>query len=179
MEHAYEKEEASAGAPAEVTFADTLPAAGGAVAAPGGGKPRRRKSRYYTLFGTTYKKDNTIVGLCFVLPALVLGCIFVIAPIVVSLSYSFTDAYLLRLDEVQFVWFDQFVKVFNDGFLWNALGNTMVFVVITVPVQLCVALGLALILNTKIKANTFFRWAFFVLVMLSLSVTSFLWRNLF
>ena len=92
MEHVYEKEEASAGAPAEVTFADTLPAAGGAVAAPGGGKLRRRRSRYYTLFGKTYKKDNTIVGLCFVLPALVLGCIFVIAPIVISLSYSFTDA---------------------------------------------------------------------------------------
>ncbi len=179
MEHVYEKEEASAGAPAEVTFADTLPAAGGAVAAPGGGKPRRRRSRYYTLFGKTYKKDNTIVGLCFVLPALVLGCIFVIAPIVISLSYSFTDAYLLRLDEVHFVGLDQFVKAFNDGFLWNAFGNTMVFVVITVPVQLCVALGLALILNAKIKANTFFRWAFFVPVMLSLAVTSFLWGNLF
>ena len=55
----------------------------------------------------------------------------------------------------------------------------MVFVVITVPVQLCVALGLALILNAKIKANTFFRWAFFVPVMLSLAVTSFLWGNLF
>lgn len=65
MEHVYEKEEASAGAPAEVTFADTLPAAGGAVAAPGGGKLRRRRSRYYTLFGKTYKKDNTIVGLTF------------------------------------------------------------------------------------------------------------------
>ena len=47
------------------------------------------------------------------------------------------------------------------------------------PRQLCVSLGLALILNTKIKANTFFRWAFFVPVMLSLAVTSFLWGNLF
>lgn len=155
------------------------PVAGGAAAVMAGGKPPKRRSRYYRLFGKTYKKDDTIVGLCFILPALILGCIFVITPIVISLAYSFTDAYLLRLDEVQAVGFDQFVKVFKDGFLWNAFGNTMVFVVITVPVQLCVALGLALILNTKIKANTFFRWAFFVPVMLSLAVTSFLWGNLF
>ena len=144
-----------------------------------GGKSPKRKSRYYRFLGRTYKKDNTVVGILFTLPAIVLGCIFVIAPIVVSLSYSFTDAYLLRLDEIHFVGFDQFEKVFKDGFLWNAFGNTMVFVVITVPVQLCVALGLALILNSKIKANTFFRWAFFVPVMLSLAVTSFLWGNLF
>lgn len=155
------------------------PVAGGAAAVKTGGKPPKRRNRYYTFLGKTYKKDDTIVGLCFILPALILGCIFVITPIVISLAYSFTDAYLLRLDEVQAVGFDQFVKVFKDGFLWNAFGNTMVFVVITVPVQLCVALGLALILNTKIKANTFFRWAFFVPVMLSLAVTSFLWGNLF
>ncbi len=155
------------------------PVAGGAAAVMAGGKPPKRKNRYYTFLGKTYKKDDTIVGLCFILPALILGCIFVITPIVISLAYSFTDAYLLRLDEVQAVGFDQFVKVFKDGFLWNAFGNTMVFVVITMPVQLCVALGLALILNTKIKANTFFRWAFFVPVMLSLAVTSFLWGNLF
>ncbi len=144
-----------------------------------GGKPPKRKSRYFRFLGRTYKKDNTVVGLLFTLPAIVLGCIFVIAPMVVSLSYSFTDAYLLRLDEIHFTGIEQFKKVFSDGFLWNAFGNTMVFVVITVPVQLCVALGLALILNSKIKANTFFRWAFFVPVMLSLAVTSFLWGNLF
>ena len=162
-----------------VKCSGTEPSSGSGVIAAGGGKPPKYKSRYYTLFVKTYKKDNTVVGICFVLPALVLGCIFVIAPIVVSLSYSFTDAYLLRLDEVQFIGFKQFQKVFTDSFLWNAFGNTLVFVVITVPVQLCVAFGLALILNSKIKANTFFRWAFFVPVMLSLAVTSFLWMNLF
>ena len=62
--------------------------------------------------------------------------------------------------------------------MWNALGNTCLFVVLAVPLQLGVALGLALLLNKDVKCNTFFRWAYFCPVMLSLAVTSFLWMNL-
>lgn len=136
------------------------------------------KKKYYKLFGKVYKKSDTVVGVAFCLPAVILGAIFVLAPIAISLAYAFTDANLLRLNEVHFVGFDQFALAFRDMRFWTALKNSMVFVVCVVPLQLVAALGLALILNTKIKGNTFFRWAFFVPVMLSLAVTSMLWMNM-
>lgn len=141
-------------------------------------KAKKNKSIYFRFLGKTYLKGDAAVGSLFLLPALVLGAIFVIAPIVVSLSYAFTDAYLLRLDEVKWIGFANFTKVFNDPYMWNAFWNTLEFVVKVVPLQLIAALGLALILNTNLRGNTFFRWAFFCPVMLSLAVTSFLWMNL-
>ena len=133
---------------------------------------------HYKLFGKSYSTQDTIVGWLFLLPAVVMGLIFIIGPMVVSLSYSFTDAYLLRLDEMKFVWFDNFADALKDKIMWTAFGNTMKFVLGVMPLQLGLAYGLALILNSKIKCNTFFRWAFFVPVMLSLAVTSTLWMNL-
>lgn len=133
---------------------------------------------HYKLFGKVYSTQDTIVGWLFLLPAVVLGLVFIIGPMVVSLSYSFTDANLLKLDQASFVGFKQFIDALSDEVMWTAFDNTMKFVVCVVPLQLGLSYGLALILNSKIKCNTFFRWAFFVPVMLSLAVTSMLWMNL-
>lgn len=141
-------------------------------------KERKPKKAYFKLFGQSYNVTDTKVGLLFILPAVVLGLIFVIAPMVISLAYAFTDANLLKLNQISFIWFDQFKLAFQDQVLLTAFKNSMEFVVKVVPLQLCASLGLALILNTKIRGNTFFRWAFFVPVMLSLAVTSMLWMNL-
>lgn len=140
--------------------------------------PVRAKGMYFRFLGRSFKKHDAIVGAVFVLPAFVLGCIFVVAPMLVSLAYSVTDANLLALNNVHFNGFVNFAEAFGDSYLWNAFLNTLEFVVKVVPLQLCASLGLALILNTKIRCNTFFRWAFFCPVMLSLAVTSFLWMNL-
>lgn len=141
-------------------------------------KKVKASAKYFTLLGKTYRLDKALTGICFTLPALVMGIIFVIVPMFVSLSYSFTDAGLYSLDHVEFIGLKNFQTAFTDKDMWNAFGNTMKFVVMVVPLQLGLALGLALILNTKIKCNTFFRWAFFCPVMLSLGVTSFLWQNM-
>lgn len=141
-------------------------------------KVQKPKKKYYKLFGKVYKKSDTLVGIGFCLPAIILGSIFVLAPIAISLGYAFTDANLLELNNVHFVGFDQFALAFKDARFLTALKNSGIFVVCVVPIQLVAALGLALILNTKIRGNTFFRWAFFVPVMLSLAVTSMLWMNM-
>lgn len=137
------------------------------------------KKPYFKLFGKSYKKSESAVGLAFIAPATILGIIFVILPMVISLAYAFTDAYMLDLTAAKWNNFGNFKRLFTDTVMWKALGNTAIFVVIAVPVQLIIALGLALILNIKtLRCSTFFRWAFFCPVMLSLAVTSMLWMNL-
>ncbi len=140
---------------------------------------RKDKKAYFKLFGKSYNKSESVIGIAFITPAVVLGIIFTILPMVISLAYAFTDAYMLDLTEAKWNNFENFIRLFSDPVLWKAFGNTMIFVVVAVPVQLGIALGLALILNIKtLRCNTFFRWAFFCPVMLSLAVTSMLWMNL-
>ncbi len=139
---------------------------------------KKRIKGHFNFFGKKYKTSETIVGWAFLMPALVLGFIFIVLPIIISLSYSFTDANLLKLDQIKWNSFKNFKDLFSDKLLRTAFMNTMEFVIKVVPLQLGVSLGLALILNSKIKFNTFFRWVFFCPVMLSLAVTSMLWMNL-
>ena len=142
-------------------------------------RPKRSGNRKFRLFGKEYRVYDALTGLGFIAPALVLGIIFIVAPMAISLSYAFTDATMFTLDEVHWNNFYNFGRAFQDAKMWNALGNTCLFVVVAVPLQLLIALGLALLLNKDVKGNTFFRWAYFCPVMLSLAVTSFLWMNLF
>lgn len=137
-----------------------------------------RKSAYFRLFGERYRINDCVAAGVFTLPAVILGLIFVITPMVISLGFAFTDAGLLKLDAAKFNNFANFKSLISDNILWQAFKNTMEFVVKVVPLQMTMAVVLALILNSNIKFNTFFRWAFFCPVMLSLAVTSMLWMNL-
>lgn len=141
-------------------------------------KDIKRKSVNIKWFGTTYNRQEFFTGILFVLPVVILGLVFTLGPMLTSLAYAFTDANLLSLNQTKFVGFSQIIKVFKDPLVATAFKNTLQFVVGVIPLQLGLALILALILNSKIKFNTFFRWAFFVPVMLSLTVTSMLWMNL-
>ena len=145
-------------------------------------KPTTPKKAYFKLFGPSNTKRDSLVGLGFILPACILGILFIFIPIAISLTYAFTDMDFtdVGIRAPHFIGFENFRIMFaEDKIIWKALGNTFLFVVVAVPFQLAVALGLALILNKKkLRCNTFFRWAFFMPVMLSLAVTSFLWINL-
>lgn len=139
---------------------------------------KKRSKGQYRLFGTEYNLRETIAGLSFLTPCFLLSVVFVFIPIAISLSYAFTDANMLRLDSVNFIGFDNFVRLFQDASIGKALANTLIFVGCVIPLQFGTALGLALILNHIKRFNTFLRWAFFCPVMLSLAVTSMLWMNL-
>ena len=141
-------------------------------------KTIKKRNIYYKFLGRTYLREDTKIGWLFLLPATVLGIIFILCPMVISLGYAFTDANILRLDKISWVGISNFVRIFSDNAAKKALLNTLEFVVKVVPLQLIMAMGLALLLNAQRRFSTFWRWVFFSPVMLSLAVTSFLWLNL-
>lgn len=93
-----------------------------------------------------YTVRGTVGAYLMLLPALALLCIFILLPIVYSLGYAFTDYYLLRPDEIQFIGFGNFADIFENiaarGNVYNAIMNTLKFVVFVVPLQIGMALGL-------------------------------------
>lgn len=102
----------------------------------------------------------------FVLPAVLFVISMVVFPLLFGLSISFTDWNLASLDGRKFNGFDNFRQMWADPFYWNALKN-MVYYTIAILVEYAVAFGLALLLNSQIRAQKFFRIAFLMPLMLS------------
>lgn len=129
-----------------------------------------------------YRMRSTATAYLMLLPAVLLAFTFILLPILYSLGYSFTNYYLLKPNDIKFVWFDNFKDIFAEiadkGMLYNAIINTAIFVVGVVPLQIGMALGLALLCNRKKRGVKIFKVCFFAPVVISLSVTSFLWLQI-
>jgi multiple sugar transport system permease protein len=67
----------------------------------------------------------------------------------------------------------------TDPLIWRALVNTLYFLLIHIPLQLVIALGLAQLLNQKIRARDFFRASYFMPVVVSGVVITILWQQLY
>lgn len=72
-----------------------------------------------------------------------------------------------------------FSNLVHDPLFWKALGNTVRFLVIHIPLQIGIALVLAQILNQAIRAKGFFRAVFFLPVVVSGVVVTILWKQLY
>ena len=118
---------------------------------------------------------KSAVSLSFILPALILLSVFIILPFLLSFYYSFMDYNILKPKDMTFVGLDNFKKLFEDTVFKQSIFNTFKFAIFVVPLQLSVALGLALLVNNKLKGIKLFRLAFFAPTVLSLVVISILW----
>lgn len=130
-----------------------------------------------------YSLKKCIIPAILLTPAVILAFLFVLLPIIYSLGYGFTNFYLLKPENITFAGFKNFIAVFEDLFnvnseLFIAIKNTFIFVVLVVPLQIGLALGLALFCNAKIVGSSIFKVCFFVPVVVSLAVTSYLWLEI-
>ena len=124
-------------------------------------------------------KSNSILGMAFFGPALVLMTIFLFIPMILTLVYSFTDYFALNPKLTHFVWLENFSAIFKDDLFTTAFGNTVKFVLIIVPLQTLGALGLALLINRVTVCKRYFKVAFFIPVVMSLAVVSNLWMQIY
>jgi multiple sugar transport system permease protein len=71
------------------------------------------------------------------------------------------------------------VVVVSDVVFWKSLRNTLMFVLVVAPVQGALALGLALLINQKLRGINIYRAIYFMPVVVSIVVVSLLWRFLY
>ena len=122
--------------------------------------------------------QNNLIGYAFLSPALLLLTVFLLIPVVMVFYYAFTDYYMLTPDARQWVGLANFMKLAQDPTFIKSIFNTAKFVIWIIPVQLGLALGMALIVNKPRKENMFYKVAFFAPVVMSLAVISILWLYL-
>jgi fructooligosaccharide transport system permease protein len=129
-----------------------------------------------------YRVKSTATAYLMLLPSVVLAFLFILLPILYSLGYAFTDYYLLEPNKINFTFVDNFVELFEQisekGMLYNAIKNTATFVIGVVPLQIIMALLLALFVNRPGIGSKIFKVCFFAPVVISLSITAFLWEQI-
>jgi raffinose/stachyose/melibiose transport system permease protein len=113
----------------------------------------------------------------FLAPALLLYIVFVLYPIAQSTRYSLYDWNGLEaLDK--FIGLDNFRRAFSDDNFTAALKHNAILIVLSLAFQIPFALGLAMLLNSRIKGRALLRTLFFAPYVLSEVVTGVVWRQM-
>jgi raffinose/stachyose/melibiose transport system permease protein len=148
---------------------DAATASRGAKPADGGRHARRRRRRRRTWLTITL----------FLLPALTLFLLLVLAPIVVAGYASFFRWNGLGGPPDDFRGLDNFVNLFADPTFRADLWHGLVLVVLSLVIQLPLALGIALLLNQRFRGRAVFRVVFFAPFVLSEVIAAVLFTMVF
>ena len=115
-------------------------------------------------------------------PALVLIGVFFFGPVLAAFAMSLTDFDLYALADIgnmRFVGFANYLQLVQTPLFWQALGNTVYFVVLGVPLSIAASLGAALLVNSKLaRFKSFHRTAMFAPVVTTLVAVAMIWRYL-
>jgi multiple sugar transport system permease protein len=124
----------------------------------------------------------TKAGWLFVAPALLAIAVFFVVPVAAALVMSATDfdIYgLADLHNVRFIGLANYVQLLKTPLFWQALLNTLFFVLVGVPLSVAASLAAALLLNSPLaRFKGIYRTALFVPVVCTLAAVAVMWRFL-
>ncbi|WP_159611131.1 carbohydrate ABC transporter permease [Glutamicibacter sp. JC586] len=122
-------------------------------------------------------KDNKAAHI-FLIPWTIGLFLITLGPMAMSLYLAFTDYNLLQSPE--FTGFENIQRMIDDQRLHNSLRVTFTYVLIGVPLQLAVALAVAILLDRGMRGLSFYRSVFYLPSMLGSSVAiAVLWKQIF
>jgi multiple sugar transport system permease protein len=119
----------------------------------------------------------------FLAPALLVLGVFFLLPVLAGFALSLTDFdlySLANLHNLRFVGLGNYLQLLQRPLFWAALGHTLYFVVVGVPLSILASLAAALLLHSKLaRAKPFFRTALFAPVVTTVVAVAVIWRYLF
>ncbi|MFA5832905.1 MAG: sugar ABC transporter permease [Bacteroidota bacterium] len=131
-----------------------------------------KKKKNHSLYS---KKE--IGQLQLLLPVILLVTVFSLIPLLRGIYLGFTD-YRLG-DPISFNGIDNYIQLFNDEYFWSSFKIGMIWTLIVTALQVGLGLGLALLLNTKIRFASFYT----ILILLPWAtppiIRGILWRQMY
>lgn len=121
----------------------------------------------------SFEKKMAIYGIIFTLPWILGLLIFRAYPLIMSIYYSFTTYSILEPGE--WVGLENYRTLFKDDTFWVSIYNTLYYTFISVPLSITVGVGLALILNMKIRFQGIYRTLFFMPSLVPPIATTIIW----
>ncbi|GIF04248.1 carbohydrate ABC transporter permease [Actinoplanes siamensis] len=135
------------------------------MTAPGSAPARRRVGR------------NTLLGWSFLLPNFLGFAVLTMAPVALLFYYAFTTWDIFG--GAEWSGLDNARQMIHDSTFWNAVRNTLYYTVFHIPLTLVVSLGLAVLLNKRLRAVAFFRTVAFFPYIASIVAVAQVWNMLF
>lgn len=117
------------------------------------------------------------VGLIFTLPWIIGLLVFYCYPLLASIYYSFTSYSILSPGE--FVGISNYKELMHDSLFLKSVGNTLIFTLMSVPINIILGIIIALLLNTSIMGRGLFRTIFFIPTLVPVVASSAVWKWVF
>jgi len=118
-----------------------------------------------------------VLALLFLLPFLIVYVLFTVWPMIKGIEMSFYKWTLIK--KMQYVGWDNYSRMLQDSDFWSTVWHSTIFVLLTTPTMVVLAIYLALIANRKSRFRKFYRSVFFLPSVLSVAVASFLGMFIF
>lgn len=116
-------------------------------------------------------------GFLFALPWIIGFCCFSIYPLIMSLYYSFTE--FNPVVDPKWVGLENYISLFKDQRFYTSLFNTCFYAFVATPINLVVALLLAVIVNKRFKGSGMVRTFFFLPSVIPMVAATMVWIWMF
>lgn len=116
-------------------------------------------------------------AILFLAPSFIGFAVFTLLPVVASLALSFVDWNLIR--SPRYVGLANYREALNDPIFWKVMRNTAYYTAGSVPLGIGLSLGLAVLLNRKLRGVEFLRTLYFLPVVSSTVAVSLVWKWLY
>ncbi len=126
-----------------------------------------------------HRLPGSRIAYVYVLPFFVVFLAFSVYPWLDTAWVSLHDTRLSTYHQSSFIGLDNYRNLFTNKFFWNAFRNTISIGIISTVPQLCMALGIAHLLNYKVRGRTFFRVAVLLPYATSLAAATVIFTELF
>lgn len=123
------------------------------------------------------KLNDLFWGYLLILPTVLGLAVFYIAAFFQNLYYSFTN--LGAFGKYKWVGMENYINVFSDPKVPQALINTVKFTVISVPISIIISLFIATLLNSKIKGLSLYRTLYFLPAVTMPAAIAMMWKWLY
>lgn len=124
-----------------------------------------------------YKKSDIMWATLLIAPTIIGLFILNVIPFfqTIFLSFNETGAF----GKMEWSGFDNYIRFFNDPVIWGATKNTIVYMLLSVPLGIILALIFATLLNSKIKGKSIYRAIYFLPIVVAPAAVAMVWKWLF
>lgn len=126
---------------------------------------------------SAFRMPTWATATLFVAPALAVYLLYVIYPILQTFLYSLRE--WSGIGDGTYIGLANYREALQDDIFWHALRNNIILVVASIAIQLPVALGLAVLLSSRIRGWRIFRTIYFIPLLLSTVAIGLVWINIY
>ena len=126
---------------------------------------------------TARQKKDWFAGYVFIAPVTLDLLVFYIWPFIQNFWFSFND--VNKFNVTHFIGLDNYKQLIGDAEVWTTFGNTLKYVVFTVPIGLFLSICIAALLNAKIRGTSIYRTLYFLPSVTMAAAVAMVWKWVF